>query len=83
MRSLLTRAAAVLAVTFGATMAAQGVALADSHDDPVIVDADNGVVATPVDNDGVLNGNTINVPILAVLDLDNLNVLGVLFHDED
>lgn len=82
MRSLLTRAAAVLAVAFGAAFAAQGVALADSHDDPVVVDADNSVSSYPVDNDGILNGNTINIPIIAILDLDDLAILGVV-DDED
>ena len=83
MRSLLARAVAVLAVAFGATFAAQGVALADNHDDPVVVDADNAVDANAEDNDGILNGNTINIPIIAILDLDDLNILGVLVDDED
>lgn len=82
MRSVLVRAAAVLAVSCGAVFAAQGVAVADDHDhDPISVHLDNEVDNEPVDNDGILNGNVINVPIIAILDLDDIAILGVL--DED
>jgi hypothetical protein len=85
MRSLLPRAAAVLALAFGAAFATQSVAFADDHTHTVSRSPYGHSHYGWCYNGGLLGGLlgniTITVPVSDVLDLDDVAVLGVVDND--
>lgn len=76
MRSLLTRAAAVVAVAFGVAFGAQGVAFADVHDDPIeVTNHGHAIEQNSVGNSGVLSGSNIFLPANLTAIVNDLNAL--------